>query len=196
MKKNDVAQAEYWKNEFWSEDLLSAFGEAAAKSFSIGCDLLENWVNEDMSRLAVMPAGSHAGQLESGSFIYEELPEQFLTRYDYQFFCLMSYVLEGLKRKVRRGFDLKPKSVIEELVIYLAIEEAKGFFESEDIEFEDDDWDDWIFDLFGDEDVVTCLYSGMYLPKECMYHFDHWTDGYVNLELLDNLGLLAGQKMW
>ena len=41
-------------------------------------------IKEDMSELASMPAGSHIGQLNM-SWLYGDLPEQFLTRYDYDF---------------------------------------------------------------------------------------------------------------
>ena len=30
------------------------------------------------------------------------------------------------------------------------------------------------FDLFGDMDIVTCLYSDMYLDESNIYHFAYW----------------------
>ncbi len=37
-------------------------------------------------------------------------------------------------------------------------------------------WDEWVFDLFDDMDIVTLLYSNKYLTKANIYHFDHWTE--------------------
>jgi len=39
-----------------------------------------------------------------------------------------------------------------------------------------DMWDEWVFDLFEDMDVVTCLYSDDYLTSDHIYHFDHWSE--------------------
>lgn len=39
-----------------------------------------------------------------------------------------------------------------------------------------DDWKDWIYDILGDMDIVTCLYSGMFVDSGHTYHFDHWYD--------------------
>ena len=39
-----------------------------------------------------------------------------------------------------------------------------------------DEMEEWIFDFFDDMDVVTCLYSGLCLDENHIYHFSHWAD--------------------
>ena len=39
-----------------------------------------------------------------------------------------------------------------------------------------DEMEDWLFDFFDDMDVVTCLYSGLCLDENHIYHFSHWAD--------------------
>ena len=36
------------------------------------------------------------------------------------------------------------------------------------------EWDEWVFDLFDDMDIVTYLYSDMYVAEGEDYHFDNW----------------------
>ena len=43
-------------------------------------------------------------------------------------------------------------------------------------EEEYDTGEDWAFDLFGDMDIVTWLYSDIYLKEENEYHFTHWLE--------------------
>jgi hypothetical protein len=38
-----------------------------------------------------------------------------------------------------------------------------------------DTMDKWAFDVFGDMDIITFLYSDLYLTNEYAYHFDHWS---------------------
>lgn len=35
-------------------------------------------------------------------------------------------------------------------------------------------WDEWIFNLFGDDDIWMMLFSDLYLDKDNGYHFEHW----------------------
>ena len=37
-------------------------------------------------------------------------------------------------------------------------------------------WDEWIFDVFGDMDLITFLFSNQYLPNGHPYHFSRWTE--------------------
>jgi len=39
-----------------------------------------------------------------------------------------------------------------------------------------DGWDEWVFDIFGDKDLITFLYSYIYLPDGHSYHFDCWLE--------------------
>ena len=53
--------------------------------------MLVDHIDADMGELSVLPRGTHLGELEF-SFILDDLPRQFLTRYDYEFL----YALEVL----------------------------------------------------------------------------------------------------
>ena len=39
------------------------------------------------------------------------------------------------------------------------------------------DYDEWVYDLFGDADIITFLYDeAIYVDNENVYHFSHWFD--------------------
>jgi hypothetical protein len=90
------------------------------------------------------------------------------------------------------------QSVIEELVLYLVVEESRdimnemdfdlddtnhNYTEEDDIRYEAEgeyeysyaNWDQWAFDLFDDMDIETFLYDDIFLlsPNDS-YHFDNW----------------------
>jgi hypothetical protein len=73
-------------------------------------------------------------------------------------------------------------SVLEELIIYLCNEEAQAFIEvgvgaDDFIDEEDlDNLREWLFDMFGDMDIITFLYSDWYLSENHPFHFEHWSD--------------------
>ena len=60
----------------------------------------------------------------------------------------------------------------EEALGYIEIIEADDRFEGEE-EYKNRDWK---FDLFDDMDIVTCLYSEMYIDEENIYHYVHWNE--------------------
>ena len=72
------------------------------------------------------------------------------------------------------------QSVIEELALYLITEESRFLIESMEVDGDLDDlddydsWDEWIFDIFDDMDLITFLYSDMYLFEGNPYHFECW----------------------
>ena len=39
-----------------------------------------------------------------------------------------------------------------------------------------DNSEDWVFDMFGDMDIVTYLYSNEYLAEDHPFRFGHWND--------------------
>ena len=41
---------------------------------------------------------------------------------------------------------------------------------------DNDDWDNWVFDILDDTDVVAYLYSDIYLNENNPYHFNHWKE--------------------
>lgn len=161
-------------NKYWSKLLEDRFGATAAASFVIGSEILEDHINEDLEELSHMPKGSHIGQLDI-SFIVDDLPPQFLPRYDYEFLYALRCALYKMKAYVRYGTELVAHSVMEELVLYLVIEESRMILEDGDY-IPEAGWDEWAFDLFDDMDIVTLLYSDKYLSEADIYHFDHWTE--------------------
>ena len=171
----------YRTHEAWSDELEKAFGTKAALSFAIGSDLLYDHIREDMEALASMRRGTHIGQVKI-SWLKDDLPEQFLLNYDYEFYYQMKCALNDLINEIRWKRPLVAHSVMQELVIYLCNEEAKAALEILDINglSADDPYDDcpdeWVFGLFDDMDIITFLYSNVYLEADHPYHFSHWTE--------------------
>lgn len=168
----------YRAHEAWSKFLKSNFGDKAALSFAVGSDLVLDQIKEDLSELSSLPVKSHLGQL-GFSLLIDSLPKQFLMYYDYDFLYRMQCSLMVLKGRAKYGLDMIAHSVIEELLIYLCNEEGAAFIELQGgIEgLNDDNWLDyqeWIFNLFGDEDIITFLYSDMYVDIGHSYHFSNW----------------------
>lgn len=172
---------EYRDHEAWSQFLADNYGPRAAMAFAIGSDILLDYINQDQSDLASMPSGSHIGQLNT-SFISGELPPQFLMRYDYEFLYNMKCVLLKLRRQAKHGMPIIAHSILEELIIYLCNEEAQAFIEigagaDELIDNEHlNNSKDWVFDMFDDMDIITFLYSNVYLTEDHPFHFEYWSD--------------------
>lgn len=172
---------EYKRHKAWSTYICDCYGEAAAISFVIGSDMLLDYLEEELQEMSAMPKGAHVGQLGL-SRMKDLLPEQFLMRYDYEFlYCFKTNVVR-LQEKAHYGFPIVAHSVMEELVIYLLVEESKFLMEfmTPDMEaygIEDlDTWQEWFFDLFEDMDIVTLLYSERYITCNNIYHFDYWME--------------------
>ena len=111
----------------------------------------------------------------------DDLPEQFLMHYNYDFLFRMKSVLIRMRARAKHGKSMIAHSVMEEMIFYLSSEETtvlmelsadKGGFADEISDYSSD----WVFDLFDDMDIVTCLYSDMYIDPEHIYHFTHWFD--------------------
>ena len=172
---------EYRNHEAWSDSIRERFGDIAAISFTIGSDILLDHLQEDIRELASMPKGYHVGQIDF-SWLSAALPPQFLMRYDYDFLYCLQVTVQRLRRVMRNVPDYLPHSVIEEVALYLIMLESEVLIEcmTEDMEDAgieyDDTWGEWIFDLFGDCDLITWLYSDMYVLSDNIYHFDHWIE--------------------
>lgn len=178
--------SEYKGGEAWSTSLEEAFGPVAALSFAVGSDLLLDRIREDMAELTHMPAGSHIGQLDI-SLLADDLPKQFLMRYDYEFLYRMECSLLNLRYRAKAGLSMTAHSVMEELLIYLCNDAANvlielygGISDSDDDELEYND--DWLFDLFDDMDIITSLYSNVYLEPDHAYHYSHWDEQQFYME--------------
>lgn len=108
-----------------------------------------------MDELAAMPAGSHIGQLEI-SFIDGFLPRQFLMHYTYEFLYRMKCSLYSMRTRAQSGLPLRAHSVAEELLVTFCEQEASALIElsGKFYEIGDETSGDWIFDLFGDSDLL------------------------------------------
>lgn len=164
----------------FSEFLENEFGIEAAIVFAIGSDILYDYIKDDMDELSNLPVGSHIGQLNC-SWLKGSLPEQFLMHYDYEFLYQMKCILHQMRLRAKACSPLIVNSVMEELLFYLCNEEVSAFIElSGEIEkYKDVDTaisEGIIFDLFGDMDIITSLYSNVHLDSDHPYHFSHWTD--------------------
>ena len=170
-------EAEY--EEEFDEDLLleEEYGFEAAVAFAVGSDILLDHIKEDLEELVTRPKGTHIGQL-SISWLYGSLPEQFVMRYDYEFLYQMKCVLCDMRKRAKFDKSMYAHSVLEELLYYLCCEEASVLAELGDPIFENanDSFGEWIYDLFGDSDMIFFLYSDIYLEKEHSYHFDNWAE--------------------
>lgn len=176
----------YKKHEAWSQFLEDTFGARAAMAFAAGSDILLDQIKEDMAELASMPAGSHIGQLNV-SCLYGELPEQFLMHYDYDFLYQLKCTVCELRTRAKYGASITAHSVMEELILYLSNEESTALIElggGNDV-FEDEEdlyAEEWVFNLFDDMNIITFLYSDVYLNSDHPYHFSHWSDQQFYME--------------
>lgn len=172
-----VPVEDYRNHKAWSTYLEKIFGYKAAMSFAVGSDILLDHIKQDLEELASMPKGTHLGQL-SISFLCDDLPPQFLTDYDYDFIYHMKCALQLLRYQAKNSTQFLAHSVMEELLIYLSVEESEilaDLEESKDIDEDNtESFNEWVFDLFGDADILTMLYSTLYLTTENIYHIDHW----------------------
>ena len=161
----------------WSGYLEEKYGENAAASFAAGSGFLRDHITEDMNALSSMPRGTHLGQLNV-SMIRELLPEQFLVFYDYDFLYRLKCALTEMTKKAQAGEIMTANSVLQELVLFLCCREAATFMKlSTHTEgMEDETEEDWLYELFGDMDLITFLYSGQYLHPDHPFHFAHWDD--------------------
>ncbi len=170
----------YKKHTVWSSYLCERYGEAAAISFVIGSDTLLDYIEEDLKGLAAMPKGSHIGQLPI-SMLKDDLPEQFLMRYDYEFLYQLKATVKLLRRIAASGNRIVANSVLEELSIYLFMEESTFLMDCMYNEMEAagvdglDMRNEWAFEMFSDSDIITFLFSDFFIDDEEAYHFDHWT---------------------
>lgn len=166
---------EYRKNKYWPQCIDKMFGVTAALSFLIGSEILGDYINEDLAELKKLPSGSHLGQVTT-SMLIDDLPEQFITRYDYEFLFALKCTLRHMRESVRITNTLKAHSVLQELVLTLIVEESRMLLEEGEY-VPEDNWDEWIFDVFDDVDIITLLYSDIYVSSDNNYHFEHWLEG-------------------
>lgn len=133
----------------------------------------------DLEELSSLPKGSHIGQLNASS-LQLSLPEEFLMEYDYNFLIKLKRALNQLIIKAVKGDDFIAHKPIEEIILKSIIDEAELLMQEMLINLNKDDfedfqyWDEWIYDMFGDNDIETFLYSDMPFPIVDDYKFDNW----------------------
>lgn len=166
--------AEYRDHEAWSDYLAECYGENAALSFAIGSDILLDIVEDALQEIASLPQGAHIGQLPY-SQLKDSLPQQFLTHYDYDFLYLMKFTIRRLRTYASSNTPFGAHTVLEELVLYLIVEESSFLMEEEFGNFANmDGWDEWLYELLGDDDLHLYLYNDWYLTEDNPFHFQHW----------------------
>ena len=187
---------DYKNNEAWSPYLTERFGKYAALSFVIGSEILLDDINEDLAALSEMPKGSHIGEVSS-SYISRIMPGQFLMRYDYEFMWALRKTLIHFRKIALHTKNMLAHSVIEELVLYLIAEESRFAMEEMQFDFVTDndedeyiDWNGWVYDIFDDKDLLTYLYSDMFiLTPADIYHFDNWFEQQFYVSQTEGKGL-------
>lgn len=178
--ENGVYIKDYKEMKAWSTYLEEAYGTYAAFSFAFGSDVLLDYIQEDITGLSTMPVGTHVGQVDN-SMLKELLPRQFLMQYNYDFLYQMECTLLQLRERAAGGVSMNAHSVLEELIFYLCNGEAESYLELSDAErrlvecAEENYSNEWLYDMLGDTDFITFLYSNRVLDEENIYHFTHWT---------------------
>ena len=84
---------------------------------------------------------------------------------------------------------MEARSVLEELIIYLCNDETAVYIESTEVNVVFDRKNekmnnDWLYDLFDDCDIITFLYSDIWIPEDHTYHFSHWIEKQFNLHAI------------
>lgn len=162
-------------NEVWPAWLSESYGKKAAVSFVVGSDLLLDYLKEDLTALSSKPRGTHIGEL-GASWLDGDLPEQFKTRYDYEFIFALLCVVEKYRKQARLVQGFTAHTVLDELALYLILEESRISLEEwyPDESDEEDRWDDWVSDMRDDEDLEWFLFSEQFVSPGDVYHFDNW----------------------
>ena len=152
---------QYQTHEAWSKYLMYTFGKSAAVSFAVGSDILLDHIDEDIRELSQMPKETHIGQIGT-SFLIDSLPPQFLMEYDYNFLYILRDNVKRFRMIAHIGEQIIAHSVLDELTLYLIVEESRLLLEDDD--------------AFDDMDLITFLFSNQYLPNGHPYHFSRWTE--------------------
>lgn len=175
---DSIKSESYKHDEAWSQYIADDFGENAAMSFIIGSEILLDHIDEDLFALSKKPRDMHVGEL-SFSWLHDELPPQFYMRYDYEFLYSMRACVLKYREAAKSNISFVAHSVLDELILYLIMEESRPLMEeyvSEIVDDEMPDWDGWVFNLFGDMDIYTFLFSDLWLSEDHPYHFSKWRE--------------------
>lgn len=167
----------YRHDQFWPKDIEAKYGTRAALSFVTGSEIFLDYLNESLNELSKLPNGSHLGQI-SFCMLEDMFPPQFLMFYDYEFLYAVKCNVIRMREMARLNQEIIAHSVLDELTLYLISENSSLFMNSIDLDSIEDaeELEDWVFNLFDDMDIITFLYSNLYLEKDHPFYFDHWMD--------------------
>lgn len=166
------------KEEFddsYSEWLEEMYGEACARTFAFGCDLIRDDITNDLQALSKHPLNTHIGEIRG--FLEGLLPARWLPKYNYEFLFRLRCSVETIRARLIRPSGTFPLtlSVAEDLALHLIMESG---FTSADVYGCNaaDNWYEWEYELNGEDDqVIEVLYSEIEdIPPESIFHFDRW----------------------
>jgi len=156
--------------QYWSTYLEEQFDKMKAASFAVGSEMLLGEINEELSDLSLLPKGSHIGQLGDSDLV-EIMPQQFLTEYNYELLYDLRCGVQRLQKYAKAGVEIHPKNVLEEIAVYLMMQEAQ-YIQDGYPGLGDESWLDLLFD--DDGDMSMALYDDVYIKEDSIYHFKHW----------------------
>ena len=159
---------------YGSTYLEEQFDKMKAASFAVGSEMLLGEINDDLSDLSLLPKGAHVGQLDKSNLV-EILPQQFITEYNYEFLYALKCAVLRLQKYAKAGAEIHPRNVLEEIAIYLMMQEAQCIQDGYP-GLGDDSWLDLLFD--DDGDMSMALYDDVYIKKDSTYHFKHWLENF------------------
>lgn len=160
------------KSLAWPDEMCKCYGRAAAVSFVAGSEILLDYTTAALERLASMPHGSHVGEL-GVSWLKDLLPQQFLTRYDYEFVYAFKCSVCRLRESAEHTGRIHVHTTTDLLAIRSMCECAGILMGEWGYE---PGWDDWAKDLYMEADVDYYLYSDEYVPRSHSLHFDWWNE--------------------
>jgi hypothetical protein len=161
----------------WSPALAEVHGTLVAAVFAAASDEWIDQISEDLAALAARPRGTHIGELDH-AWLEGELPDQFRTRYDYEFVYQLRTTIHELRTRFSRG-DLVAHTVLEELALYLLFGQAEVYADLFPQSFPEGqpDWREWVGDICDDLDCEYFLFNPMaVVSPRIAYHFDHWLE--------------------
>ncbi len=196
--EDEIDLSVYKESDGWSSYLEENYGILAALLFASGSDILLDTLENEIYELSTMPASSHIGQI-SHSTLKDELPQQFLMNYNYEFLYKLRSVLISLRIDASNNQSMVAHSVAAELLIYISNEIGKNVTATDEnverliaenellyanlpSDLDDEECEemasccdeDWVFELFDDSDIVFNLYSEYTLTEDNSYHYSHW----------------------
>ena len=173
-------------HESWSAWLAQEFARDGAVAFALGGDVALEAIQGDIDELSAMPRGAHIGELIY-SRVAEALPQQFMTRYYFEFLYKLAHCIRTLRRRVRGGKKIICHTVLEEIAVQVIFDFAGTCFTLADYAPADEgDPYEIVGSIIGDCDIDIWLYSTteIAMPGD-VYHFDRWDEPQFNLELLE-----------